>query len=248
MLCFFSMSKITDNRNRLSVNILTKAFCSAIPHIRQLSYYRKRDSMRTRDTEKEKIIIEFVDSFFEKKRRSPSVREIAAGTGIPRDTVHRYLKYLNDKHKIQYDGSCIITDFIDRMTTQNAVRIPLAGAITCGEFRPEEEWNGESINIASDMLGNGTYFALLADGDSMIGAGIDKGDYVIVRQTNTADIGNIVVALDDEGRNTLKRLKFDDKKNRPYLHAENKKYKDIYPDELSILQISVHLSRFSAIS
>jgi len=194
--------------------------------------------MRTRDTEKEKFIIEFVDSFFEKNRRSPSVREIAAGTGIPRDTVHRYLKYLNDNRKILYDGYCIITDFIDRMTTQNTVRIPLTGAVTCGEFRSEEEWNGEFINIASDMLGNGTYFALLADGDSMIVTGIDKGDYVIVRQTGNADIGNIVVALDDEGRNTLKRLKFDDMKNRPYLHPENRKYKDIYPDELSVQGIA----------
>jgi len=194
--------------------------------------------MRTRDTEKEKFIIEFVDSFFEKNRRSPSVREIAAGTGIPRDTVHRYLKYLNDNRKILYDGYCIITDFIDRMTTQNTVRIPLTGAVTCGEFRPEEEWKGEFINIASDMLGNGTYFALLADGDSMIVTGIDKGDYVIVRQTGNADIGNIVVALDDEGRNTLKRLKFDDMKNRPYLHPENRKYKDIYPDELSVQGIA----------
>ena len=56
------------------------------------------------------------------------------------------------------------------------------------------------------MLGKGEYFVLLADGDSMTYAGIDDGDYVIIRKTNTADYRKIVVALDNDNRNTLKRL------------------------------------------
>ena len=80
----------------------------------------------------------------------------------------------------------------------------------------------------------GEYFVLLADGESMTDAGIDDGDYVIVRKTNTADYGKIIVALDNDNRNTLKRLEFDNEKKRPYLHPENKKYKDIYPAKLSI--------------
>ena len=49
-----------------------------------------------------------------------------------------------------------------------------------------------------------------------------------------SDYGKIVVALDNDSRNTLKRLEFDNEKKRPYLHPENKKYKDIYPAELSV--------------
>jgi len=190
--------------------------------------------MRTKSPEKAKAILEYVNSFFEDKLRTPTIREIEAGTGISRPMVQRYLVDMDEKGTVQYDGTNIITDFITKLTRNNVIEIPLTGAITCGEFRSEEEWKGEFINIASDMLGNGKYFALLADGDSMIGAGIDKGDYVIVRQTGNAEYGQIVVALDNEGQNTLKRLEFDEKKNRPYLHPENAKYKDIYPVELSI--------------
>ena len=49
--------------------------------------------MRTKNPGKAKSIIEYVDSFFEEYRRSPSVREIEAGTGIPRDTVHNCMRY-----------------------------------------------------------------------------------------------------------------------------------------------------------
>lgn len=114
------------------------------------------------------------------------------------------------------------------------MRLPISGAIPCGEPQTEEEWKDDFIEFPASMLGKGEYFVLLADGDSMIDAGIDDRDYVIVRKTNTADYGKIVVALDNDGRNTLKRLEFDSIKKRPYLHSENKKYMDIYPTELSI--------------
>lgn len=190
--------------------------------------------MRSKNPEKAKAIIKYVDSFFEKNRRAPSIREIEAGTKIPRPTVQRYLVDMEEHGQIEYDGSNIVTEFIKRLTTQNIIRLPLSGLVTCGEFRSEEEWTGEFIEIPASMLGKGKYFVLLADGDSMIGAGIDKGDYVIVRQTNQADYGKIVVALDNDNRNTLKRLKYDKKRERPYLHPENEKYEDIYPDELSV--------------
>lgn len=190
--------------------------------------------MRTKNPEKAKSIIEYVDSFFEKHRRSPSIREIEAGTGIPRDTVHRYIVHLNENKEIEYDGSNIITKTIDFLTKRTTQRLPVSGAIPCGIPQTEEEWKGEYIEISSSLLGNGEYFVLLASGDSMFDAGINDGDYVIVRKTTQAEYGKIVVALDDESRNTLKRLEYDDKKKRPYLHPENEKYKNIYPAELSI--------------
>jgi len=194
--------------------------------------------MRTKNPGKAKSIIEYVDSFFEEYRRSPSVREIEAGTGIPRDTVHRYLVYLNENKEIEYDGSNIITKAIDSLIKRTTQRLPISGAVPCGVPQAEEEWKSEYIEISSSLLGNGEYFVLLASGDSMIDAGIIDGDYVIVRKTNQAEYGKIVVALDDENRNTLKKLEFDDKKQRPYLHPENEKYKDIYPAELSIQGIA----------
>lgn len=190
--------------------------------------------MRTKNPEKARSIIQYVDSFFEKYRRSPSVREIETGTGIPRDTVHRYLVCLNECKEIEYDGSNIITKMIDRLTKRTTQWLPISGAIPCGEPQTEEELNDCFIEFPTSLLGKGEYFVLLADGESMTDAGIDDGDYVIVRKTNTADYGKIVVALDNDNRNTLKRLEFDNEKKRPYLQPENKKYEDIYPAELSI--------------
>ena len=190
--------------------------------------------MRTKSTEKANAIIEFIDSFFERNRRSPSIREIEAGTGISRPTVQRYLVDMDDKGQIEYDGSNIITEYIRRITTQNIVRLPISGAVPCGEPQSEEEWKGDFVEFPASLLGSGDFYILMADGDSMVDAGINKGDYVIVRRTNSAEYGKIVVALDNEQRNTLKRLAFDKQNNRPYLHPENEKYKDIYPEMLSI--------------
>lgn len=190
--------------------------------------------MRTKSTEKANAIIEFIDSFFERNRRSPSIREIEAGTGISRPTVQRYLVDMDDKGQIEYDGSNIITEYIRRITTQNIVRLPISGAVPCGEPQSEEEWKGDFVEFPASLLGSGDFYILMADGDSMVDAGINKGDYVIVRRTNSAEYGKIVVALDNEQRNTLKRLAFDKQNNRPYLHPENEKYEDIYPETLSI--------------
>lgn len=190
--------------------------------------------MRTKSPEKAKAIIEYVDSFFEENLRTPSIREIETGTGISRPMVQRYLVDMDEKGVIKYKGSNIITEFIERLTVKSTVRLPISGAIPCGEPQTEEERKDSFIEFPASMLGKGEYFVLLADGDSMIDAGIDDGDYVIVRKTNTADYGKIVVALDNDGQNMLKRLEFNSDKKRPYLHPENKKYKNIYPVGLSI--------------
>lgn len=190
--------------------------------------------MRTKNPKKAKAILEYVDTFFEENLRTPSIREIEAGTGISRPMVQRYLVDMDEKGVIKYKGSNIITEFIEQLTSQNAVRLPISGAIPCGEPQTEKELNDCFIEFPTSLLGKGEYFVLLADGESMTDAGIDDGDFVIVRKTNTADYGKIIVALDSDNRNTLKRLEFDNEKKRPYLHSENKKYKDIYPAELSI--------------
>lgn len=190
--------------------------------------------MRTKNPKKAKAILEYVDTFFEENLRTPSIREIEAGTGISRPMVQRYLVDMDEKGVIKYKGSNIITEFIEQLMSQNTVRLPISGAIPCGEPQTEKELNDCFIEFPTSLLGKGEYFVLLADGESMTDAGIDDGDFVIVRKTNTADYGKIIVALDSDNRNTLKRLEFDNEKKRPYLHPENKKYKDIYSAELSI--------------
>lgn len=95
---------------------------------------------------------------------------------------------------------------IVRLTKRTTQWLPISGVVPCGEPQTEEELNDSFIEFPTSMLGKGEYFVLLADGDSMTDARIDDGNYVIIRKTNTADYGKNVVALDNDNRNTLKRL------------------------------------------
>ena len=105
----------------------------------------------------------------------------------------------------------------------------------------EAEWGEEDLTELFDGADNGSYYALRAKGDSMEDAGIFEGDLVIVRKTYTAKMGDIVVALSNHHENTLKRLVFDSELGRPVLHPENKKYKDISPEEIEIQGVAVHV-------
>lgn len=85
--------------------------------------------------------------------------------------------------------------------------VPIYGKIAAGA--PIEALQNETgrVQVPVDMLGSGEHFALEVKGDSMIQAGILDGDVVIIRRGDTADSGDIVVALVDEEEATLKRLR-----------------------------------------
>lgn len=108
---------------------------------------------------------------------------------------------------------------------QHIVLVPIVGKIACGEASEPVFDVDEYLPISKSILGNGEYFILKASGDSMTDAGICDGDWVLIRQQNTADNGQIVVAL-IEGETTLKRLYRDDKKKQIVLMPENKRYKE----------------------
>jgi repressor LexA len=88
-----------------------------------------------------------------------------------------------------------------------AVQLPLYGRIAAGLPIEALRDQGEMIEVPVALLGNGEHYALEVAGDSMIDAGILDGDTVIIRRSETADNGQIVVALVDEGEVTLKRLR-----------------------------------------
>ena len=79
----------------------------------------------------------------------------------------------------------------------------------------------------------------MAKGNSMINAGIEDGDYVIVRQQQTADEGQIVVAMVEDSECTLKRYYMDKSKKQIRLHPENDTMEDMFFDNISIQGIAV---------
>ncbi|MDP9196422.1 MAG: transcriptional repressor LexA [Pseudomonadota bacterium] len=89
---------------------------------------------------------------------------------------------------------------------QAAVSLPLYGRIAAGLAIEAVSDPGQTIDVPSSMVGRGRYYALEVSGDSMIEAGIMDGDIAIIRHTDTAREGDIVVALVNDGEVTLKRL------------------------------------------
>lgn len=90
---------------------------------------------------------------------------------------------------------------------EGGVDVPVLGKIAAGVPIEAIQQEIDRVVLPADMLGGGDHFALEVKGDSMIGAGILEGDIVILRKGDTADTGDIVVALVDDEEATLKRLR-----------------------------------------
>ncbi|KIL99383.1 SOS-response repressor and protease LexA [Paramagnetospirillum magnetotacticum MS-1] len=89
----------------------------------------------------------------------------------------------------------------------DSVSLPLYGKIAAGTAIEALSDHSRSIDIPASMLGSGNHYALTVEGDSMIEAGINDGDTVVIRSCDSAETGTIVVALVDDTEVTLKRLR-----------------------------------------
>ena len=195
--------------------------------------------MRSKNQELMNKIVEFIDNQYSSIGRTPTIREIATELNISKSSVGNYLNTLIDKGLITNSGGSrgIITNKMSKSKT-NIVQIPIVGSIACGVPLFAEENIESYLPISKDFLGSGNYFILKANGNSMINAGICNGDYVIVRQQETADEGQIIVALlDDEA--TLKRYYLDKVNKKVRLHPENSRMKDMLYDNVIIQGVAV---------
>jgi len=91
--------------------------------------------------------------------------------------------------------------------SENTRNVPLVGRIAAGTPIEALQNRLAEISVPSNLVGSGEHYALEVTGDSMINAGILDGDTVIIRKADTANTGDIVVALVDEAEATLKRLR-----------------------------------------
>ncbi len=191
--------------------------------------------MRRKDESKKPIIVKYINDFFYEHDKVPTVREIVNGTGIPLSTVHRYLLDMQEKGELSYKGyRSARTKEMSEVAPIHGIAV--LGTVACGPGQGGEQRFIETIRMPETLVEKGDYFALIARGESMIGAGIFPGDYVFVKRQQTADEGDLVVALFD-GKNNLKKLGFDSKKEKYILHSCNpdtKAYPDIIVDELQI--------------
>lgn len=191
--------------------------------------------MRSKDKTLMAAIEKFVSDYTDSNGISPTMQEVADGVGSSKATVQRYIAQLCEYGILDYSGYRTMTS---TKTKAAAIRVPVLGTIACGIPKFAEENIEEYVRLPVALFGKGNFFILRAYGDSMIEAGIDNGDLVLIRQQNYADEGQIVVALmEDEA--TLKRFYPEPKKHRIRLHPENSRMDDIYVDNCEIQGVAV---------
>ena len=132
---------------------------------------------------------------------------------------------------------CLITPNMKKIQ-KDTLSVPIVGSVACGTPVLSEENIEDYITIPRKLTGTGNFYILRAFGDSMIEAGIEDGDLVLVHNTHEAQDGQIVVAL-VENETTLKRIYIDDKHKKIILHPENKNMRDMVFDEVSIQGVAV---------
>ena len=191
--------------------------------------------MRSKDKTLMAAIEKFVSDYTDSNGISPTMQKVADGVGSSKATVQRYIAQLCEDGILDYSGYRTMTS---TKTKAAAIRVPVLGTIACGIPKFAEESIEEYVRLPVALFGKGNFFILRAYGDSMIEAGIDNGDLVLIRQQNYADEGQIVVALmEDEA--TLKKFYPEPKKHRIRLHPENSRMDDIYVDNCEIQGVAV---------
>ena len=200
--------------------------------------------MRSKSPELMKEICTFVSDFYRDRRSSPSVSAIAKAVGIAKTTAYRYLVDMNERGMISYDGHTIETPQIN-MCTSSYFSAPIVGAIPCGSPEMEEEHVEEYVSLPESIFGKGDFYILRASGDSMVDAGIEDKDLVVIKKQETASVGDIVVALDEDNQNTLKTFEgIDEESGYAILNYENnRKYrnKKIRVRELVVQGVAKHV-------
>ena len=155
-------------------------------------------------SQKQFEILEYMKKAVREKGYPPSVREICDAVGLKStSTVHGHLERLERKGYIRREPAKprAIEIFSDNDSgnsdgsSRELIEVPIVGTVTAGIPILATENIEDTFPIPSDYAPNGNIFMLRVKGDSMINAGIFNKDLIMVRQQNTADNGDIVVAL-----------------------------------------------------
>ena len=181
-------------------------------------------------------IYKYIKEFLIEKGYPPSVREIGKAVGLKSSsTVHGYLNQLEAAGLIRRDPTKPrAIDLLEDKPWERTVNVPLIGTVTAGTPILAQENVEEVFAFPQGLLGTTSEtFMLRIDGDSMINAGIFDGDYIMVRQQNTANNSDIVVALVNNETATVKR--FFKEKNQFRLQPENDSMEPFYEKNVTIL-------------
>lgn len=158
-------------------------------------------------TDKQSEMLSLVEDHWREHDAAPSVSELATRLDVSKPTAHSHLLALKKKgFLVHAEGKGRTWRPMSVASPYRVERIPLVGRIAAGMPILAQEMIEAWIPVEV-RAGHGVLFGLRVQGESMIDAGILNGDVVIVRQQETAEPGEIVVALVDEEDATVKRLR-----------------------------------------
>ena len=197
-------------------------------------------------TKRQQAVMDSIEKCIREKGYGPTVREICSDLGLSSpSTVHVHLKTLEQKGYIvrdplksrsislpsQLSNQDGAEPNVIRPSFSKIVDIPLVGNVAAGEPILAEENITDYISLPTDIVGDAPSFLLSVRGESMIEAGINDGDYVVVKEQPVANNGDIVVAIIEDGA-TVKR--FYKEKNHIRLQPENSSMDPIITTDCTI--------------
>ena len=198
-------------------------------------------------TKKQKNLLIFINKKIRSTGISPSYEEMKNSLNLKsKSGIHRLISALEERgfvkrlaHKaralevVKLPENASANDIFNSFTPSvikggldksksNSSKVSVLGSIAAGTPIEAIQHEVDKVALPDDLHKNGEYFGLKVKGDSMIEAGINDGDTVIIKKTSTADTGQIAVVLIDEQEATLKRIR--KKGNTIALEAANKNY------------------------
>jgi len=199
-------------------------------------------------TKKQEEILSYVKEYIANHKYPPAIREICKGVGLSSPaTVHTHLNKIEEKGYIKKDDCknrtielLVDNEFIPK--EESIVSVALLGKVTAGTPIEAIEMPNEFFQLPAYLIpAKKEVFTLQVSGDSMINVGIFDNDIVIVEKCNTANNGEIVVAMNDENEVTLKR--FFKEKDYIRLQPENDYMEPIILKNATILGKAIGLYR-----
>ena len=195
-------------------------------------------------TKRQKQILSYYQKSIKENGYAPTLDEARRHFKLDsKSTIHKHLETLKAKgylDKLNYQARAI--DILENKKSPRLIEIPLMGTISAGQPIEAIEIPNETISIMqNEMEKNDKHYALRVEGNSMIEEGIFDGDIVIIKQQNTADNGQTVVAVINDNEATLKRIYRE--KDRFRLQPSNPTLFPIYTKEIEIRGIVVKIIR-----
>ncbi len=191
-------------------------------------------------TKKQKLVLDFIESYQDKFDYSPSLEEIKKHFKLSSvSTAHHYIKKLQEAGYLKKEENQ--PRAID-LCSEPFLQIDLLGNITAGKPIEAIEVGTETIAIPSAGLNrNNEYYALRVKGDSMIEDGIFDGDIVVIKNQSVAENGQTVVAIIDDNEATLKKLYREDSRFR--LQPANQNMLPFYRNEVEVRGVVIKVIR-----